>query len=85
MDLQELWADEGKACLKEAREQKPMEFAKMIAGILPRELLVRTAPESEMTDDELADAIEALSRVADRLRDGGTGVDPSHGGTKTTH
>lgn len=73
-DLQALWADEGAAVLKEARDEKPMEFAKMVAGILPKELLVRHAPEDEMTDDELADTIAALAAVAERLRTGRGGI-----------
>lgn len=73
-DLQALWADEGAAVLKEARDERPMEFAKMVAGILPKELLVRHAPEDEMTDDELADTIAALAAVAERLRTGRGGI-----------
>lgn len=74
-DLQELWAEEGADVLKEARDDRPMEFAKMVAGILPKELLVRKAPEEDMTDDELADTLDALRDVARRLRGG----DPSIG------
>ena len=59
-DLQALWADEGEKVLKEARAEKPMEFAKMVARLLPKELLVRTSPLEEMTDDELSDKLEQL-------------------------
>lgn len=69
-DLQQLWAEEGEACLKEARTEKPMEFAKMVASLLPKELLVRREVEDDLTDDELADAIVALAAVAERLRSG---------------
>jgi hypothetical protein len=64
-DLQKLWEQEGADVLKEARQEKPMEFAKMVAGLLPKELLVRTAPEQEMTDDELAETIDRLRAIAD--------------------
>jgi len=74
LDLQEIWATQGKAVLQEARDEKPMEFAKMVASILPKELLVRTAPEDEMTDDELADTIAALGAVAERLRAGRSSI-----------
>lgn len=67
-DLQSLWATEGAACLKEARDDKPMEFAKMVAGLLPKELLIRRTPEDEMTDDDLADTIAALYEAAERIR-----------------
>jgi hypothetical protein len=68
-DLQSLWVKEGATCLKEARDEKPMEFAKMVAGLLPKELLVRRAPEEDMTDDEFEDTIAALAGLASQLRE----------------
>ena len=82
-DLQALWQEEGADVLREARAEKPMEFAKMVASILPRELLVRRAPEDDMTDDELADAIDQLATLAARLRDGDAGAGQTHAGTDT--
>lgn len=82
-DVQEIWAKQGAECLQDAMTEKPMEFAKMVAGILPKELLVRTAPEDEMTDDELADTLDALRSVADQIRRSGGGDSPSHEGTST--
>lgn len=82
-DLQNLWEEKGMETLEVAREEKPMEFAKMIAGILPKELLVRKAPEDEMTDDELADAIERLSDLATDLRASRSSAGATHQGTET--
>ncbi len=65
-DVRALWATDGPAVLREARAERPMDFARMVAGLLPKELLVRTAPEDEMTDAELADALDALRAVARR-------------------
>ena len=84
-DLQALWETDGADVLREARTEKPMEFAKMIAGILPKELLVRKAPEDEMTDDELADAIENLSNLASQLRADREGTRQTHEGTGKAH
>lgn len=84
-DLQALWKEEGPAILKEARDDKPMEFAKMVAGLVPRDLVVRHALEDEMTDDELADTIAALAAVAERLRKGGTGAGALDEITPGTH
>ncbi len=65
-DLRALWETDGEACLREALREKPMEFAKMVAGLLPKELLVGSAPEEDMSDAELADTIESLRAVARR-------------------
>jgi hypothetical protein len=73
-DLQALWKESGADILEKAMTEKPMEFAKMVAGLVPRDLVVRHALEDEMTDDELADTIAALAAVAERLRKGGTGA-----------
>lgn len=70
-DLQADWSEHGADTLIKAREEKPMEYAKMVAGLLPKELLVRTAPEDDMTDDELADTLEHLERLAAHIRASG--------------
>ena len=82
-DLQADWADHGANVLAAAREESPVQYAKMVASILPKELLVRRAPEEDMTDDELADAIDALDTLASRLRDGREGPSPTHSGSGT--
>lgn len=82
-DVQSLWEEEGPKILQDARQEKPMEFAKMVAGILPKELLVRKAPEEEMTDDELATAIEQFRSLAVELRAGRAGDSATHEGSVT--
>ena len=65
-DLYALWQSDGTEVLREARQDKPMEFAKMVAGLLPRELLLRKDPVDEMSDEEIADALEFLRGVVAR-------------------
>lgn len=67
-DLQALWAEQGSAILQEARTEKPMEFAKMIAGLLPKELLIQRQPTDELSDDELADVLAVLRGLAEQQR-----------------
>ena len=69
-DLLTLWEDEGKAALLEARTQKPMEFVKIVASVLPKEILVQTSPIDDMTDEELDDAINLLLGTIEDLRAG---------------
>ena len=82
-DLHAEWTEHGKSTLKLAREDKPMDFVRMVAGILPRDLLIRTAPEDAMTDDELADTIQALADALADIRADREGISPTHSGTGT--
>ena len=65
-DLQKLWHKEGAAALKEARDQKPIEFVKVVASLLPKELLLRKDPVDELTDEEIADALDILRGLVAR-------------------
>lgn len=85
LDLQTLWESEGADVLREARAEKPMEFAKMVAGLLPKELLVRRAPEEDMTDSELDDTIGKLEMFAAELRRLSTGQRATHSGSGTAN
>ena len=68
-NLQDDWLKHGPAALVRAREEKPMEYVKMVASLLPKELLLRRAPEADMTDEELEHTLDLLTEVADRLRE----------------
>lgn len=76
LDMQELWMTDGAEVLKEARKKNPVEFVKVVAGMLPRELLVRQQPMDDITDDELSDILAALRGIADQSRDDGPGNRP---------
>ena len=53
-DLLEEWAEHGRETLKIARIERPVEFAKMVAGLLPREFeLELNTTITEISDDEL--------------------------------
>lgn len=51
--------EHGAIAIKEARVKDPMGYVKTIASLCPRELDVKR-PIDEMTDEELAGAIDAL-------------------------
>lgn len=53
----------GPATIVKVREERPHEYLKVIAGILPKELNVNTSRVEEMSDDELADGIAALQSI----------------------
>ena len=71
-DLQADWAEHGSAVIKTVRAERPHEYLKVVASILPKELNVRVDPLDEMDDDELT-AILAAARAACRLHQEGRG------------
>lgn len=73
--LQALQSDfeaHGVKAIETVRTERPHEYLKVIAGILPKELSVNTSRVEEMSDDELADGIAALQSIilAQAARDG---------------
>ena len=57
------FAENGHEAIVACRVEKPSEYVKIVAGLLPRELLVRKDPVDEMTDEEIADALDTLKKI----------------------
>lgn len=70
--LQADFSAHGIAVIQTVREERPHEYLKVIAGILPKELNVNTSRVEELSDDELADGIAALQSIlaAQTVREG---------------
>ena len=70
--LQADFSTHGVAVIQTVREERPHEYLKVIAGILPKELNVNTSRVEELSDDELADGIAALQSIlaAQTIREG---------------
>lgn len=65
----------GVAAIQVVRAEKPDQYLKVIASILPKEMNLNVTEQfSEMTDDELADRARRLARDLAPLL-GGTGSD----------
>jgi hypothetical protein len=71
--------EHGAQTIKQVREERPADYIKVIAGILPKELNVNTNALEELAEDELAAAIDIL-RSALAAGQVGTGS-----GEKTRH
>lgn len=86
--LQEDFETFGKDAIERVRSEKPHEYLKVIAGILPKEVKVDVGPLEEIGDDELA-AILAAARAAvlaappPRGGDGEAGAGEPAGGVST--
>ena len=74
--LAEDFAEHGPAAIVACREEKPTEYVKVIAGLLPKELLLRKDPIDEMSDEEIADVLETLRGIVAAGR--GSGHQKAH-------
>jgi hypothetical protein len=73
-DLQADWVANGADVIVKVRTDRPADYLKVVASILPKELNVRVDPLEEMDDDELS-AILAAARAAIRVhQEGGSGL-----------
>jgi len=59
--LSEDFAEGGIAAIQNMRVEKPGDYVRMVASLMPKQLEIER-PLQEMTDDELTDSIEALRR-----------------------
>jgi hypothetical protein len=71
-DLHDLWKEQGEAVLRRAAFEKPMDFASMVAKLMPQKLEI-TTPTDGLSDDR----IEALIALAERMAALKAGVSPS--------
>jgi hypothetical protein len=67
-DLFSDWQEGGQAAIKMMRIENPSGYCKMMASILPRELLFETGSVSELADDELDQMITMLRERALAVR-----------------
>lgn len=62
--LQVDFAKHGAETIVKVREERPQDYLRVIASILPKEVTVTTNAVTEMSDDELANALAALEHLA---------------------
>ncbi len=70
-DVLDAWKTKGKAALDEMIADKPGDFVKMVAGLVPKEATLNINDHSELTDDQLAERVRILAaQLAPFLSDG---------------
>ena len=63
--LHEDFVQHGACVIQRVREERPADYMKIVASLLPKELHVQSAPLEDMSDDELMDIIALLrSQIA---------------------
>jgi hypothetical protein len=63
-DLHEAWQAKGKAAIATVVAERPHEFLKVVAGLLPKDINVKVDQLSAMDDSELAASLAALRSLA---------------------
>jgi len=70
-DVQAAWETSGPAAIDAMIADKPGDFVKMVASLMPKEATLTINDHSELTDAELADRVRALAaQLAPFLADG---------------
>ena len=57
---------EGEAVIRFVRADKPVDYLKIIASVLPKELLMPDSPLNDVSDDDLAEAIAIYRAMKDK-------------------
>lgn len=78
-DVKEAWDKMGSVAIASMIDQKPHEFVKMVASLMPKEATLNINDHSEMTDAELAERIRQLGSAIAPFLAVGTG-DTGEGG-----
>lgn len=73
-DLELVWREDGAAALKAAAKDKPAEFAKMVASLLPRQVEIER-PLADMNDDELAQLVDTIREALAAAKPPGSGAE----------
>jgi hypothetical protein len=84
--LHEDFNEHGQAAIVQVRTEKPDQYLKVIASILPRDLNVNINPNDEMTDEQLIERIRSLdAAIRPFLNLEGTGGTAGGTGPATAH
>lgn len=85
-DMYADWKAHGAAAIIKVRDEKPDQYLKVVASILPKELNVNVNEVDGLTDDELIERIRALdAAIRPYLALEGTGEDSSGIRETTAH
>lgn len=63
-DMYAVWQTAGKSAIQRVVEDRPHEFLKVVAGLLPKDINVKIDNLSEIDDAELAASLAALRSLA---------------------
>ena len=83
-DVYAKWQEVGERCIDEMIADKPGDFVKLVASMLPKDINVNVSDGSDMTDEELHERIRNLASqlapfLSDRTGDANQGTEGAAG------
>ena len=80
------WEEHGADVIKKVRDEKPADYLKVVASILPKDLNVNINPVEELTDEQLIERIRQLdAAIRPVIELAGTGDVEGGASAPTTH
>ena len=61
----EVWREKGKKCIEATAENHPEKLVSIVAGLLPKELNVKTNPLEDMSEEELETCLQWVRHYID--------------------
>lgn len=85
-DLLVSWEAQGPAVIQRVIDEKPEQYLKVVASLMPKDLNVNLNQMGEMTDEQLIDRMRKLdATIGPFIAASGAGSSGSGDRTKTTH
>lgn len=72
-DVLDAWQARGKEAISSMIDEKPGEFVKVVAGLVPKEATLNINDNSELTDEQLAERIRQITAQLSAFVIDGTG------------
>lgn len=73
-DVYAAWQTDGSQAIADMIADKPGDFVKMVAGLMPKEATLNINDTSDLTDDEIAERIRSLAAQLGPFLAHGTGA-----------
>ena len=88
-DVYAKWQEQGERCIDEMIADKPGDFVKLVATMLPKEMNLNISDNSDMSDEELHDRIRNLASqlapfLGDRVGATDAGIEGAQGKAEPT-
>lgn len=79
-DVYAEWQEQGRAAVKAMIDDRPGDFVKVVASLMPKDVNLNVSPMDDLTDGELADLIVGIRHLI-----AASGVEEGGGRTETAH
>ena len=66
-DLFADWEEHGSQVIQDVRTDKPDQYLKVVASILPKDLNVNVNPDEDLTDEQLIERLRDLAEIVNPL------------------